>query len=132
MPSRAQRPCAAHPWNLISDSAGCPDCVAQPVLERPRMRDNRPNATKRGYGFDEWKKKVRDPFIAKHPYCADPFHIHPGKQIKAIIVDHKIPRKQGGTDANSNLQSLCHKCHNFKTARDGSRHAQGGGVQNFN
>lgn len=121
MPSRAARPCAKHPWILITPGAGCPQCVGQPALERPQRKDNRPNSSKRGYGYEQWKVKVRDPYIAKHPWCADPYGIHPHKQIKAIIVDHIKPKRQGGSDHDSNLQSLCHKCHNHKTARDGSK-----------
>lgn len=35
-----------------------------------------------------------------------------------LEVDHKIPLHKGGTDADDNLQSLCEKCHKFKTAID--------------
>jgi Restriction endonuclease len=42
------------------------------------------------------------------------------------IVDHIIPRSQGGRDEENNFQSLCDTCHNYKTAHDGSRQ-QGGG-----
>ena len=37
------------------------------------------------------------------------------------IVDHIIPLKSGGEDNESNYQSLCGACHNYKTAHDGSR-----------
>jgi 5-methylcytosine-specific restriction endonuclease McrA len=37
------------------------------------------------------------------------------------IVDHKIPLKQKGRDDETNYQSLCGTCHNYKTAHDGSR-----------
>jgi HNH endonuclease. len=34
-------------------------------------------------------------------------------------VDHIIPKSQGGTDDDGNLQSLCAACHRAKTAREG-------------
>jgi 5-methylcytosine-specific restriction endonuclease McrA len=33
-------------------------------------------------------------------------------------VDHIVPKKQGGTDDESNLQSLCKPHHSAKTARE--------------
>ena len=35
-----------------------------------------------------------------------------------IEVDHKIPKKDGGTDKLDNLQPLHRHCHDVKTARD--------------
>ncbi|OVB21883.1 HNH endonuclease, partial [Escherichia coli] len=37
---------------------------------------------------------------------------------EAKTVDHIIPKAHGGTDADSNLQSLCWPCHKAKTARE--------------
>ena len=42
-----------------------------------------------------------------------------GKTKKADVVDHITPIKEGGEEYNfENLQSLCHKHHNRKTADD--------------
>lgn len=35
---------------------------------------------------------------------------------RATDVDHVVPKRAGGPDAHSNLQSLCHSCHSRKTA----------------
>lgn len=40
---------------------------------------------------------------------------------EAKTVDHIIPKSHGGTDVDSNLQSLCWPCHKAKTARDPNR-----------
>jgi len=92
----------------------------------PRPHDNRPSSTDRDYGYD-WKTNVRDPYLAAHPYCVNPFGLH-GPQVRAKIVDHKLPRKQGGTDDWNNLQGLCRRCDNKKHYYDGSkpRHRGGG------
>ena len=38
--------------------------------------------------------------------------------IKALEVDHIIPRKHGGSDEESNLQALCYSCNAMKRDRD--------------
>jgi len=35
-------------------------------------------------------------------------------------VDHIIPRFEGGTDEDANLQTLCSRCHQRKSAREGN------------
>ena len=41
-----------------------------------------------------------------------------GVAREAKTVDHIIPKAHGGSDADSNLQSLCWPCHKAKTARE--------------
>jgi len=36
-------------------------------------------------------------------------------------IDHKVPRAEGGSNDDSNLQPLCDKCHKEKTAADIAR-----------
>ncbi|MBI5595791.1 MAG: HIT domain-containing protein [Elusimicrobia bacterium] len=38
--------------------------------------------------------------------------------VRALEVDHILPRKHGGTDHPSNLQALCWRCNSMKGARD--------------
>lgn len=38
--------------------------------------------------------------------------------IKALEVDHIVPRNKGGTDDPSNLQALCYSCNSMKRDRD--------------
>ena len=121
MTHRAPRPCAERGCsNLVYKGSRCDS------HRLPRAVDGLPNSTARGYGYN-WKIKVRDPYLALHPWCADPYGKHQGVLVHARIVDHKIPRRQGGTDIKSNLQGLCVNCHNYKTAIDGSK---GGGRKN--
>jgi 5-methylcytosine-specific restriction protein A len=43
-----------------------------------------------------------------------------GRVTVATEVDHVLPRSEGGTDDQANLQPICHPCHVAKTvARTG-------------
>ncbi|HHE4876831.1 HNH endonuclease [Morganella morganii] len=44
-----------------------------------------------------------------------------GRVTEAKTVDHITPKAHGGTDAESNLQSLCWPCHYRKTATERNR-----------
>jgi 5-methylcytosine-specific restriction protein A len=72
----------------------------------------------RGYG-NRWRIR-RNKFLKKHPLCADPDQVHT-IPVKSTDVDHIIPKKNGGTDDEGNLQALCHTCHSRKTARSDGR-----------
>jgi hypothetical protein len=39
-------------------------------------------------------------------------------------VDHIVPREQGGSDHEDNLQGACHECHSWKTATQDSKFAK--------
>ncbi len=112
MPVRSFRPCS-YPGchELVSNGSRC--ALHAQVSDRARG-----TSTQRGYGY-HWRK-IRDNFLAKNPWCIDPFGDHPSQRVAAHQVDHVIPRSNGGTNDESNLQSLCDHCHDKKTAsRDG-------------
>lgn len=48
-----------------------------------------------------------------------------GRITPATEVDHRIAKSQGGTDDDTNLQSICRECHATKTARE-RRRREGG------
>lgn len=111
MPSRLPTPCA-HP--------GCPHltfgtsrCAYHQVSQRPPQRDTRPSSSKRGYGA-EWQR-IRLRVLAEEPFCRV-------CGLKAKIVDH-IDGNAANV-ARSNLQAMCQRCHNRKTNRE-----NGGGWQ---
>ena len=49
---------------------------------------------------------------ACHPTCANCGAIH------ELETDHIVPLHRGGTNAWSNLQSLCTECHKLKSAQE--------------
>lgn len=117
MPHKAPRPCAAHPWNLISSSTGCPDCLTQPVLERPRMVERRPTAAKRGYGY-KWQQ-YRETYFKVRRICA--CGCGQLATIRNADIDHIIA-VSGSNDnlfwKHSNHQPLIHGHHSRKTATE--------------
>lgn len=40
-------------------------------------------------------------------------------------IDHRIPREQGGSNDESNLQPLCLECHRIKTDEETARRTKG-------
>ncbi|MBX9476485.1 HNH endonuclease [Yersinia enterocolitica] len=69
----------------------------------------------RGYGrlWEIRRTRVlkRDNYLCQACLCK-------GRVVEAKTVDHIISKAHGGTDDDSNLQSLCWPCHRAKTARE--------------
>ena len=59
--------------------------------------------------------KVRKRILERDNYLCQICLKH-GRYVTATDVDHIVPIAHGGTDDDSNLQSLCHDCHKTKTA----------------
>lgn len=74
------------------------------------------NSNARGYTY-RWKK-LRDRFIAQHPYCEECFR--QGKIVMATDIDHIVPHKGDRSLLydERNLQALCHECHSRKTVTE--------------
>ena len=81
---------------------------------RLKPKDDRPNAGRRGYGAN-WRK-IRARHLAVEPLCRE--CKKQGYVMPAKVVDHIIPLRQGGTNEEKNLQSLCVQHHNQKTGAD--------------
>lgn len=64
------------------------------------------------YGTARWKK-LRNMKLKIQPLCE--ICLSNNITTLAVIIDHRIPRKEGGTDSLDNLQSLCRSCANKKT-----------------
>lgn len=96
-------------WRVSETQKRCPACSKQRAREYDKSYRNK--EASKFYHSRAWKK-VRDLQLAQSPLCEWCGEI-------ATIADHRIPISQGGAKLDrSNLQSLCHACHNIKTAED--------------
>lgn len=73
--------------------------------------------SRRSYGRITGTRRMKrnHVLLAKHKFCQACF-TRPSTQ-----VDHIVPLHDGGTEAISNLQCLCARCHLNKTKRELSR-----------
>ena len=68
------------------------------------------------YQSTAWRK-LRAEKLRQNPICEQCIRI--GLIIPAQVVDHIVPINKGGAALDiDNLQSLCHPCHNRKSAMD--------------
>ncbi len=113
MPSRPPATCAKPGCGGVVTEGICSVCG--PKRPRTSYDDRRGSAASRGYGA-QWQRRRRM-YLRAHPVC-----VHCG--APASDVDHIVARKAGGGEEETNLQALCHACHNAKTA--GERRGRGG------
>lgn len=121
MPAAAPRPCT-HPSCGVLVRDGSSRCTKHKVLAGSFADRARGTRHERGYGsaWDRLRARIlrRDAGICQ-PCLADGL-VHQGTE-----VDHIIPKAQGGTDDDANLQTICTARHRAKTAAES---AQGRGV----
>ena len=98
-------PCPLHP----------PSTGWRPVAQRSKAE--------RGYGTAQWEP-IRRRVLAEREFCQGRVLFN-GRAAEclhpATHVDHVVPKAQGGTDEPENLQALCVRCHQAKTARERAR-----------
>lgn len=104
MPVRCKSICVHPGCNTLTRSGRCNKHKARP--------DDRLSAKARGYGHS-WTR-LRNVYIRNNPVCE--------LKVKctgaaAVEVDHKLSIANGGERLDeSNLQSVCKRCHAWKTA----------------
>lgn len=89
---------------------------------RPWMPEKKPaasrwtNANQKFYDSSAWKS-LRKMQLDKFPLCAE--CEKKGVLTPGQVVDHIIPMNKGGEALSmNNLQTLCHRCHNKKSAKE--------------
>lgn len=79
---------------------------------------HRGSAAARGYGR-AWQR-IRERILARDAYLCQ--ECKRGGKLTAVgksgHVDHVTPKARGGTDDDTNLQTLCQPCHSEKTAKE--------------
>lgn len=107
-PSLMGHACAYHTCNKIIRSKYCNQ---HKHIQSDVSRGTRGTTSQQGYGT-QWQK-IRKIHLFNHPLCED-------CKIEGIIkpakeVHHVIGLRNGGTNEDDNLQSLCKSCHSKRT-----------------
>lgn len=115
MPKAAPKPCVMCA-TLVYD--GTSRCAAHKVLAGSFADKRRGSSQERGYGR-QWvharnRVMLRDCGICQ-PCKADGI-VHMGTE-----VDHIVPKAEGGTDDDANLQTICKARHRAKTQAEAAR-----------
>jgi 5-methylcytosine-specific restriction enzyme A len=113
MPEPPRRPCPGGCGALV-ERGRCAVCAPKSA-DRTRL-----SSTERGYG-PRWQKFSKS-YLAAHPLCVDPFHVHGEVLVPATEADHIIPHKGDMVlfwAIDTNVQGLCKPCHSTKTASEG-------------
>lgn len=97
-------------------------CKLQP-LPRPKRGSwqHDRSAAARGYGW-AWTQ-LRARILQRDCGLCQPC-MRAGRVTLATEVDHVVPRSDGGTDGEANLQSICAECHAAKSAIERARSAR--------
>lgn len=106
MPGRPARPCTQPGCHALSrDGTGrCPDHSREAWAKKP-------DAPKRITGRK--LQEMRAALFREQPLCV--LCKNAGRITPATERDHVIPLVEGGKDDDSNVQGLCHDCHEAKS-----------------
>lgn len=117
MATLAPKPCR-HPGcsALVSDGSG--RCEKHRVARGSFADRSRGSRHERGYGT-EWDKRRERILQRDNGLCQECLRhgrvTGVGGKPYSAFVDHIIPKAEGGTDDDENLQTLCRTCHTAKT-----------------
>jgi 5-methylcytosine-specific restriction protein A len=96
----------------------------QPAASRlPTIAPARPDTVERVRGWRGVKdrQRIRERDCGLCQECK-----RQGKTTVGHPVDHIVPLWKGGSDDDSNKETLCEPCHDAKTAREAADRARGG------
>lgn len=122
MPSAAPRPCRHPGCGALCHDGYCP--AHKRVA--PGSFADRSRGTRQERGYDgEWDKKRKRIFERDHYLCQE----HKRNGILKLVgdkpfsawCDHIVPKSEGGSDDDANLQTLCRSCHQDKTDAEKNR-----------
>lgn len=127
MPSAIPRQCRLHTC-AATTTARNGYCDAHQALASGWMDQRRGSSTERGYG-GQWRKR-RERIMGRDKYLCQPCWAR-HRVMPAVAVDHIVPKAEGGTDADDNLQAICKTCHKLKTENESRRARARGRGQNI-
>lgn len=112
MPTKPLSPCTV---------PGCPALVARPG-KCPRHRREADRALKMNHPWRDYG--VRHEGLRRRVLREEPTCRACGRE-RSAVADHVVPLCAGGRTERSNMQGLCARCHNRKTARENGFGGQG-------
>jgi 5-methylcytosine-specific restriction enzyme A len=120
MPVAPPKPCR-HPGcgALVRDGSG--RCPRHKVVPGSFADPNRGSRHERGYGssWDRLRKRILERDCGLCQQCKREGRLTAcGGKPYSAFVDHVVPKAEGGTDDESNLETLCATCHKSKTDRE--------------
>lgn len=120
MPPRAKRPCRHKGCAAVTNNASgfCDTHQQEHAGEGWRNYQRGKSRQDRGYGRI-WEL-IRPRIFQRDKYLCQNCR-RQGIAMKAVSIDHIIPKAHGGTDDDSNLEALCWPCHRKKTATERTR-----------
>lgn len=130
MPISAPKPCGHHGCGkLVSDGRYCPE--HKRAASGSFADKDRGTRHQRGYGTN-WEKLRLTILRRDNGLCQECLRNGilkaVGDKPYSAFCDHIVPKAEGGTDDESNLQTLCRTCHTAKTDKEKLR---GRGVSNL-
>ncbi len=129
MPSRAPSACRRPGCAGLVRDGVCSRCGPLHSARQAEHDERRGSSRQRGY--DARWQRVRAMHLAAEPLCR--MCVQAGRVTVASMVDHIMPIRDGGEVLNDdNLQSLCERCHDAKTASDlAARRGGVGGIESL-
>lgn len=118
MPRKPGTPCR-YPGcpKLVNDGSYCKE--HKKLIDKQYNQYQRNKQSQSFYTSKEWLT-VKKRHLKMEPLCRE--CKKKGVLVRATVVDHIKPIKQGGAPlSDNNLQSLCWSCHSRKSAKEGSR-----------
>jgi 5-methylcytosine-specific restriction enzyme A len=107
--------CSKHGWNPEPGSLQwrCPLCAADTVPKKSKTKaTGGGSADVRLPGYTRMKRNER--IRERDGYCCQKC----GRPEAKGEIDHIVPLKDGGTEADANCQLLCVECHKDKSRAD--------------
>ena len=119
MPTAAPRPCR-HPGcgQLVHDGSGF--CAAHQGDRTAGKFGDRRRGSRHARGYGTKWDRIRPRIIQRDAgLCQE--CLRNGRVEAGAIVDHKVPKFEGGADDEDNLEYLCKACSDRKTAEEARR-----------
>lgn len=123
MPIAASKPCRNHGCSVLVANGSYCDLHKRPSYGSFADLD-RGSRHERGYGslWDRIRPRILERDAGLCQSCLSKGLINECASKKfGAFVDHKVPKFEGGTDDDDNLQTLCRACHVEKTQSESSR-----------